>query len=304
MTISKSLNRTTRLTTRTLKTSLSQLISQSRHSTSLSRQIRTRMAPSMAVGRVFCRVTRTGVSTRPPRSIEAAYHHHWIQLDPQERPWVTPQDGTKPQRSEEEALCHQAHTDANITHTAEDPFKPDGTIGFCVDIGAPRSVVSGVELTRLLNHLGRSRKKFKPPDNTFLFGDEVFESLGTIVLLMQNPKQVDPIPVKMDVVRCKIPAMLAIDAMDENSLAQCIVTNTLVKQVVKEKGPVDLGPSRPCTQIATTFLPCCRWPSWHASPASNSKCSIGSSSIRALTSCSTWSKGLDLNTIRRKYAKH
>ena len=44
----------------------------------------------------------------------------------------------------------------------------------------------------------------------------------------------------MDVVDANIPALLGLDAMDENSLTPCLVTNTLVKRVAKQGKTTDL----------------------------------------------------------------
>lgn len=46
-------------------------------------------------------------------------------------------------------------------------------------------------------------------------------------------KDVESIPIEMDVVKTNIQALLDFDAMDANSLTPCIVINTLVKYVLK-----------------------------------------------------------------------
>lgn len=121
-----------------------------------------------------------------------------------------------------------------------DPLDSSRPVGFCVDIGAPRSVVGELELTRLLKHLGRRRGTLRNSKNSFRFADAVYESLGTIFIPLRTPRHVKAIPVELDVVTANVPALLGLDAMDGHCLTPCTVSNTLVKRVVKNGKPVDL----------------------------------------------------------------
>lgn len=125
------------------------------------------------------------------------------------------------------------------THATSDSFDPSRPIGFCVDIGAPRSVVGTHELSRLLRHLGRQRGLLKPSINSFRFADTVYESLGTVVLPLSTPRHVRTIQVELDVVSANVPALLGLDAMDAHSVTPCTVTNSLVKRVMVNGRPVD-----------------------------------------------------------------
>lgn len=96
------------------------------------------------------------------------------------------------------------------------------------------------KLLRLLYHLGRRKEKLKPSTNSFRFVDTVFESLGTTVLPAGNPRHVGTIFLEIGAVDANVLALLGLDAMDKHSLTPCIVTNTLVKRIVKRGRPMDL----------------------------------------------------------------
>lgn len=96
------------------------------------------------------------------------------------------------------------------------------------------------KLSCLLKHLGRRTKKLKPSMNSFHFADTVFESVGTIVLPPRTPHRGETILFEMDVVDADVPALLRMDAMNEHSLNPCLVTNTLVKRVVKQGKVLDI----------------------------------------------------------------
>lgn len=125
-------------------------------------------------------------------------------------------------------------------HAAEDPFEATRPIGFCVDIGSPRSVIGKRELSRLLHHLGRLEKKLKSSINSFCFADKIFESLSAIVQLLESPHHLGTILVEMDVVGANDLALRGLGAIKERSLTPCIVTNMLVKRVVKRGKSMDL----------------------------------------------------------------
>lgn len=125
------------------------------------------------------------------------------------------------------------------THTRDELLKNGRPIGFCIDIGTPRSVIGKQELSRLLHYLGGRGRKLRPSMNSFRFVDTVYESLGTTVFPLRTTSHVDTILVKIDVVGTNVPALLGLDAMDEHSLTPCIVTNMLVQRVVKNGKTTD-----------------------------------------------------------------
>ena len=108
-----------------------------------------------------------------------------------------------------------------------------GRPGFCVDIGAPRSVVGLKEARRLYNRIGR-RLRLTPSNRTFRFADSEHESLGTIIIPLETPPGISTIQVCLDVVSADVPALLGMDVMDENSLTPCTVSNRLIKRTVAD----------------------------------------------------------------------
>lgn len=98
---------------------------------------------------------------------------------------------------------------------------------FCVDIGAPKSVIGLPKLNCLYkNSIPRLKKSMA----RFRFGDEVKESLGTIVLMLQTPPGIQSITVTSDVVDVDIPALHGLDVLDKHQLLPDITTNRLVKR--------------------------------------------------------------------------
>lgn len=126
------------------------------------------------------------------------------------------------------------------TNAVRDPFEASRPIGFCVEIGAPRSVIGKQEVSRLLHQLCRVEKKLKLSLDSFCFADTVYESLGTTVMPLGTRRHINAILVEMYVIESNIPAFLGLDAMDEHSLTPCIMTNTLVKRVVKHGMATDI----------------------------------------------------------------
>lgn len=80
------------------------------------------------------------------------------------------------------------------------------------------SLVGELELSRLLKHIGSQHEKFKSFMKYFRFADTVYESLGKIVFPLAPLRHVELIPVKLDIVKVNVPALLGLDAMDANYL--------------------------------------------------------------------------------------
>ena len=102
-------------------------------------------------------------------------------------------------------------------------------LGFCADIGAPRSVVGMKELHHIFaeTHLTSRQRK---SNHSFRFGNSVHQSLGIITLPLKTPDMMKDILVDLDIVSADIPALLGLDAMDRESLTPCTVSNTLIKK--------------------------------------------------------------------------
>lgn len=129
---------------------------------------------------------------------------------------------------------------AALTYATIHYFKLHRSFEFCVGVCALHSVVGEVELSHSLNQIGRQPKKLKGSMNFSRFANTLYESPGTMLLLLSTPKHVMTIPSETDVVREDIPAALGLDSMQTSSLTSRIVTNTLVKRFIKNKKPVNL----------------------------------------------------------------
>lgn len=67
--------------------------------------------------------------------------------------------------------------------------------GFCVDVGAPRSVIGLKDLHRFRSMLSMKRANLHPSENRFRFGDSVYDSLGQVTLQLDTPHGIPSIDV-------------------------------------------------------------------------------------------------------------
>lgn len=104
--------------------------------------------------------------------------------------------------------------------------------GFCVDIGAPRSVVGRSYLSIVLQLIGEKSIPRMSSANYFRFGDTTVKSLGMIEIDLRVPSPRRSIPVLMDIVPVDIPALMGLDVLDSESLYADNVTNRLVHRFV------------------------------------------------------------------------
>ena len=107
--------------------------------------------------------------------------------------------------------------------------KPSSIPGFCVDTGAPVSVVGLQELRCIFRRAGAKPKPLRKSFKRFRFADSTFQSLGLIDLPLATPNGIPPIYITMDVVAANVPALLGLDVLDEHSLTPNTVSNELVK---------------------------------------------------------------------------
>lgn len=105
-------------------------------------------------------------------------------------------------------------------------------MGFCVDIGAPRSVVGLKELHRIFNKIGLRRPTLRRSNNRFRFADATYESLGITVIKLDVPINQSPVYVELDVVSADIPALMGMDVLDRESLTPCTISNQLMKRIL------------------------------------------------------------------------
>ena len=106
-------------------------------------------------------------------------------------------------------------------------YQSKRTLGFCVDIGAPKSVAGKREINRLLAALGTHHRKIRASGNSFRFGDENFESLGQISLPLPTPNGTPRVMVDFDIVQADVPALLGMDILDREELVADTVFNRL-----------------------------------------------------------------------------
>ena len=106
-------------------------------------------------------------------------------------------------------------------------YRSSHPLGFCVDIGAPKSVAGKREINRLLATLGNHHRQIRPSSNRFRFGDETFESLGKISLPLATPRGAPRILVDFDIVQADVPALLGMDVLDREELVADTVFHRL-----------------------------------------------------------------------------
>lgn len=95
---------------------------------------------------------------------------------------------------------------------------PEKPFGFCVDIGAPKSVVHSKELNKSFERMGSRRPTLRISTNRFRFADANFDSLGTVKILLAAPYGQKPIWVQIDVLMANIPPLHGMDGMESQSL--------------------------------------------------------------------------------------
>ena len=104
--------------------------------------------------------------------------------------------------------------------------------GFCLGIGAPRSIVGRTELNKILTSVQRRSIARINSRNSFSFEDVLVKSLGMVELCLRTPNDVPNIMVVMHIVPVNVPALLGLDVMDAEGLYADIVTNRLVHRKI------------------------------------------------------------------------
>ncbi len=120
--------------------------------------------------------------------------------------------------------CHDVLFIATFTMTHT---PTQARLGFCMDTGAPSSVVG----RDVLHDFGLA-ENLTPSTKQFRFGDSKFRSLGKVVLYLETPTGIPPIPITFEVVTAKVPALIGLDVLDSQSLVVDTTTNRLWKQIL------------------------------------------------------------------------
>ena len=93
--------------------------------------------------------------------------------------------------------------------------------GFCIDTGAPSSVIGFKKLRRIASRSDRRLISFK----RFRFAKASFQSLGRVDISQLTPNYIPPIYVIMDIVAVDVPALLGSDIIDMHSFLPDTVLN-------------------------------------------------------------------------------
>lgn len=116
---------------------------------------------------------------------------------------------------------------ASLAIKSKHPMHP----AFCLDTGAPRSVIGLSEARKLANSV-RKRLRLQTSRRRFRFADATFDSLGLLSLPLATPPGIPTIFVTLDVISAEIPALLGLDILDCHSMYIDTVQNLLVKCTV------------------------------------------------------------------------
>ena len=103
------------------------------------------------------------------------------------------------------------------------------TPAFCVDNGAPRSVIGNSILAKIESHFNIT-SKLTPSSLSFRFGDEIFPSMGKAKFTLITPATIPNINVELDVVPVMIPPLIGLNILDKNKLMIDNVNNKLARR--------------------------------------------------------------------------
>lgn len=120
--------------------------------------------------------------------------------------------------------CNEISTSTNVL--LNEHFNPS----FCVDSGAPRSVIGNSLLQRLQNQFNINNTNLQPSSLKFRFGDKIYDSLGTFTFSLKTPSGINNIDVPLDVVDVNIPALIGLNILDQNRLMIDNVNNKLARR--------------------------------------------------------------------------
>ena len=135
--------------------------------------------------------------------------------------------------------------DINLTQLIRRGRRNDTPPQFCVETGAPRSIIGLKE--RKLCYKGKEipRSCLRPSRNLYRFADKTVAAIGRTTLILETPVGTPAIPVEVDVVRPDVPALLGLDVLDSHSLIPDTVMDRLTKRIMfsnddGSKGYIDL----------------------------------------------------------------
>ena len=104
-------------------------------------------------------------------------------------------------------------------------------LGFCVGIGAPRSVVGRPKLNSILRNINKIHIPHISSNSSFRFGDVTAKSIEMVEIELQTPPYVHYIPVLMDIVSVDVPGLLGLDVLD----GEILYTDNVTSRVANRK---------------------------------------------------------------------
>lgn len=107
--------------------------------------------------------------------------------------------------------------------------------GFCVDTGAPSSIILIKELRSLSIVFGTNLLRPRKPKKRIRFADSSFDFLGEVEITISTPYHIQTIIVKIDVVSDDVLELLGLDLLEFKSIIADTVMNRLEKKVILDK---------------------------------------------------------------------
>ena len=109
---------------------------------------------------------------------------------------------------------------------------------FCLDSWSPHSFIGDKALERIFGQSGSKSFPIIDSRRDFKFRDTLFKSRGMVELMLPRTESTLDIPVLLDFVDVKMPALVGLDVHDCNNFFVDNVTNHLWNIIVTNKDPL------------------------------------------------------------------
>lgn len=119
---------------------------------------------------------------------------------------------------------------AQVTRPQEKTVQ-SSELGFCIDVGAFRSVINQCELSRILTSSAPHHRRVAPCQFQSRFADSTYDSLGQISLPLTSPSGLSSLSVDTDIVSANGSALLGMSVRDNKAFTPCKLSNRLGKLV-------------------------------------------------------------------------
>lgn len=143
--------------------------------------------------------------------------------------WSAPHRTTHPRRKQNNLHVNATQIRQPLIRTHDAASCP----GFCIDIGARKSVTDRKELGKIFmqQKIRVPNIQKSPGTHRFRFAEKLFDSLAKVSLFFSTPGGILPIRVDLEVVQVDIPALLGMDIWDREGLIAETVAGRLTKRV-------------------------------------------------------------------------